>query len=290
MYYVLEFIYTHSYNSFLFLIFFLGLWEISLTDTLLGNMESKKDPKKAEEWLLKAANANDPQSLYTLGKIYHLGTSRKSPYGDFTVSMKDAYKLYLLSADKGVPLAYYRLARMHRKDNFTENNPDEVLRYASLAIYQQDNGVEGQDCYEIFMYYNEGRDKNLSLYWCGKMAEIPSEIPKVFPSTFIMVDAEDNWYKHTEGINAAGYSVLPLAKRLMKQYNQDTSHAFFDAWKDCCVACRNKDVVANLKVCSGFGVFYFCSKACQIKYWKAGQKKECRGNHNHWIQDFLPNL
>jgi hypothetical protein len=46
---------------------------------------------------------------------------------------------------------------------------------------------------------------------------------------FIMVDAKEYWYKHTKGINAAGYSVLPLVKRLVKKYSQDTSHPFFDA-------------------------------------------------------------
>ena len=78
-------------------------------------LESKKDPKKAKKWPLKAANANDPQSQYNLGELYYNGTSRnsfyngtsrKSPYGDFTVSMKDAYKLNLLSADKDVPSSY----------------------------------------------------------------------------------------------------------------------------------------------------------------------------------------
>ena len=83
---------------------------------------------------------------------------------------------------------------------FVEKNSDEALRYESLAVYQQEKQLQGEDCFEMLYYgcgsigcgsefgkgvgYKEKEDTNLSLYWCGKMAEVLNESkqPIGFPS------------------------------------------------------------------------------------------------------------
>lgn len=91
-----------------------------------GKHGIKKNPKKAKKWLVKAAEANDSQSQYHLGECYYVGAAGIDPlmcWGRFPLSLKDAYKLHLLAADKGLWASYHRLADMYRTGNLSRKIP-----------------------------------------------------------------------------------------------------------------------------------------------------------------------
>lgn len=273
-----------------------------------GKNSCKKNPKKARKWLLAAAKVKHAQSLYHLAECYYLARGMEQPpYGDFGQSYEEAFNLYSASADIGFAASYLRLAEMYRGGHYVEADPQKALELASLAAYQQTELLQGRDCEFLYLHYanhwadaksgsraHESRDFDLSVYWVGRAMQfecMKEKLGEGLSQQIAMYSAKQYWFKHTSGIVYPGYSTLPLAKQLETKYNirESDSSIFIQHWKDrCALATCKKKNEGTMKVCTGCRVFYFCDKDCQRKHWKAGHKRECKGNH--WIKEFLPDL
>ena len=244
-----------------------------------GISGEKIDHQKAKSYLLEAASAGDPIALYTLGNSFDTGSHK-------------ARKYYLLAADKGYLPAYERLSSMHLhgydgKDSF---------RHASIATFFDEQGTGSFHLgilhtllsKKTFLKDVPLESLSLSFYWMGKTKLIPNQdawIRKRLQS--ILVRLYKSWHPTSTPFCYPGYSFLPLAKRIMGDSPFDGDMARLNAeFKTHCFSCHKIDR-KNLRMCAGCKVFHYCGKACQLKHWRAGHKRECS---KHWLETFCPDL
>ena len=248
-----------------------------------GITGEKIDHQKAKSYLLDAASAGDPIALYTLGNSFDTGTHK-------------ARKYYLLAADKGFLPAYERLMEMYEFGS----DPKESFRYASIISTFFDE-LPGLSCMGILhtllskktlLKDFPSETLSLSFYWLGKTLSKPTLTPNQDASireqlARLLVHLYKSWHPTSPMFYCPGYSFLPLAKRIMGDYPLDSGIALMNAqFKICCLGCHKIDR-ENLQMCAGCKVFHYCGKACQLKHWRAGHKRECS---KHWLETFCPDL
>jgi len=83
-------------------------------------------------------------SQHNLGEMYLSGGQQTDCFGYFDQSLEEAQKWFQAAADQGCAAAYYRLAEMHRRGQCVNADPKEILRYASLAVYQNNKRCAGE--------------------------------------------------------------------------------------------------------------------------------------------------
>ena len=76
--------------------------------------------------------------------MYYSDSKQTDGFGYFDQSLEEAQKWFQAAADQECAAAYYRLAEMHGRGQCVNADQKEILRYASLAVYQHDKRCAGE--------------------------------------------------------------------------------------------------------------------------------------------------
>eukprot|EP00537_Pseudo-nitzschia_pungens_P007062 CAMPEP_0172359552 /NCGR_PEP_ID=MMETSP1060-20121228/3730_1 /TAXON_ID=37318 /ORGANISM="Pseudo-nitzschia pungens, Strain cf. cingulata" /LENGTH=555 /DNA_ID=CAMNT_0013081241 /DNA_START=473 /DNA_END=2140 /DNA_ORIENTATION=+ len=257
------------------------------------------DENKAKFWLHKAAHAHHPLAQFMLSREYE--RSGMLPL---------ASKFLILSADQGNAMAHFQLADMHSRGGIVPKDPKKVLRYASLAAYQQMDSIGGREYHLLGLHYlsqnKTVHNAILALYWFGKAAEIH---PRIHNPVFVERLFMTFYQAHT------GLSILPFVRNVDRNYIAYCKSFGVHFTDQRCSVC-GKSAVSNNNIsnnningeskgetegesktsaepaawpcCAGCNVFRYCSVACQKADWNGGHKLVCKGRH--WLEEELPGL
>lgn len=137
-----------------------------------------KDLKKAVEYYTKAANANDPQSLFRLGNFFETGLNEGE--GDKAVSVvqqnaKSALDLYRLAAQNGSAEAFYNVGVYYETGTVVDKDPAKAFTFHLRAansglpqaqhrlagLYQNGTGV-AQDVIAAMGWYQRAAERNFA--------------------------------------------------------------------------------------------------------------------------------
>lgn len=266
-----------------------------------GKVGLQKNEQKAREYYIKSAESGDTESQRHLA-CYYLDGELGFPK-NVTLARKYAGQ----AIEKGDKDSYSIMAGIER----VEGNMDLYYHYESLASYMGQPRAR----YNLMLYYRQAaRNNNLSdeeidrnfllaLYWVGKATETKDSQDefnsKALEQTAEMLDAfiEARCY---EGLTRdwiaveplTGYSHVPFSwwavNKAGKIYpgGEKEHKNRLSIWKLMCANCGSREKT-NLMICSRCKAFSYCSKQCQVKHWKNGHKKDCKG---HWIESFFPTI
>ena len=275
----------------------------------------ERDPKKAFEYMKKAAELGDVVCQSKLGYTYvtgvFLGTFKELAVPK---SIEKGMELLKKAAEQGEPHALAKLAKSIEESQGIFNR--ESFELYSLGAYQDHHlcmlrlsaqytiafldalVYEGPSALEkktVRMYMI------LSLYWMGRAfacKKLMTTNGGSLQTFLVTLDiAMQTWHKrsflHVEPL--PGCSHVPLVKCIsgfiQKHHpglksNIDPYVPKHSAWSEICGNCGNQEK-NKLKVCARCKAFSYCSKECQVKHWKAGHKVDCK---RHWIEEFIPNI
>ena len=262
--------------------------------------------QKAKYYAEKAADQGEVHSQFILADLIKADdSSRNTTLPRTGVLLFDIFT-YLYTIFR------YLYAKIYIKEEDTcsgkySNNEEEFFRLYTLAAFQ--GSPQGR--FALAMYYHErydlrrkiGDDKDsrrnmllLTIYWCGKTAEVEGNDPKGSRSLAAMaltlnLAMAQVWhppYKNSLDPNP-GYSHIPFITWALAKggtYTDFFSHGrpFDYYWKRECANCGSREK-EHLKACARCKSFHYCSKKCQVEHWKAGHKVDCNG---HWIEKFFP--
>jgi hypothetical protein len=277
------------------------------TDYMDGTNGMKKNTKKALKLCKRAAELGNTSAQNMLADYYYLGVVGAVPKCD-----QKARYYAEKAADQGAVHSQFILADLLAEDS-GGNDEEEIFRLFTLAAFQGSWGGR----FALAMYYNKKydsmrifgnsdkdsrRNRFLSIYWCGKAAEVEVKDPKGSRSLAAMAlhlhqAMTHVWHRPPRGNSPCtidpnpGYSHVPFITWALAKGGAFTDEFYhgrpFDYyWRRGCANCGSREK-AHLKACARCKSFHYCSKKCQVEHWKAGHKVDCKG---HWIEKYFPNI
>jgi hypothetical protein len=233
-------------------------------------------------------------------------------------STEKAKHMVRRGVDQGHPRSQWVLG------DFLQQKPDsgmadtEAHRLFALSAYQGDiHGIGKLEQFYNEQYKNlEGNLNNsiqdsrecqlLSLYWTGRLCnkkedEIPQESFMFYRAKFVAefaIAMQMLWHKRRcfDLDPLTGYSHIPFLASIASVVRKGCKHEevknvmhFVNTWRQMCATCgKQGDKECVLKQCARCKAFFYCSKECQVKHWKAGHKVDCKALH--WIESYFPNI
>ena len=91
-----------------------------------GTHPREMSPDRAMEWYLRGSDLKDPDSMYAVGRMYHLGNGVYQSY-------EKAMEWYGKAAELGHAEACYRIGKMYETDAYPEQSAEEAERWYAKA-------------------------------------------------------------------------------------------------------------------------------------------------------------
>ena len=261
--------------------------------------------QKSYDCITKAADLGFVDAYPQLVLSYYEGS-----YHGLAVekSVEKAKKLAQEGSDRGNEKCNFFLGKF-LYDELQDHSHPETFRLLSLSAYQ---GFIDAIRTLAYSYYSRAKQSTkfliLGIYWNGKMLETtdgytytnlnchffcelldfamkrcwhPRSCFELEPLTGCSHVPFCNWMRYQAG-RAAGKALHCTGNRLDDVF----LHMKYSVWMEICANCGNRKM-EKLMVCARCKSFSYCSKACQVKHWKAGHKVDCKG---HWIEAYFPKI